>query len=79
MGVDDSHRLQVGVNDDGPHELHAPAFQVSGDRIRQFRTDLARLRDRFPRRPVPKVAVKAPPLPLDGPEDPGVVYGGADF
>lgn len=28
---------------------------------------------------MPEVAVKTPPLPLDGPEYPGVVYGRADF
>ena len=79
MGVDDPHRLQVGVDDDGPHKLHAPAFQVLRDRIRQLRADPARLKDRFPLCPVPEVAVEAPPLLPDGPEDPGVVHGGADL
>ena len=30
MGVDDTDRLQVGVDDDRSHELHAPALQVLG-------------------------------------------------
>lgn len=79
MGIHDSHRLQIGVDDDRPHELHAPTLQVLGHGVRQFRADLACLIDRLPFRPVPEVAVETPPLLLDGPEDPGVVYGGADF
>lgn len=79
MGIDDPHRLEIGVDDDGPHELHAPAFQIPRDRVRQLRTDPACLKDRFPLRPVPEVAVEAPPLLPDGPEDPGVVHGGADL
>lgn len=79
MGVDNPHRLQIGINDDRPHKFHAPALQVLGHGVRQFGADLACFIDRLPFRPVPEVAVEAPPLLLDGPEDFGVVYGGADF
>ena len=62
MGIDNSHRLQVRINDDGPHELHAPALQVLGNGIRQLRADLACLINHLPFCPVPEIAVKAPPL-----------------
>ena len=28
MKVDNSHRLQIGIDDYGPHKLHAPLFQI---------------------------------------------------
>ncbi len=60
MGIDDSHRLQAGVDDGGPHELHAPVLQVLGNAIRQLRADHACLIDHLPFRPVPEATVKAP-------------------
>ena len=79
MGIDDPHRLEIGVDDDGPHELHATALQILGNRIRKFGTNLACLIDHLPFRPVPEIAVKTPPLLLDGLEYPGIVHSGADF
>lgn len=79
MRIYDPYRLQVGVDDNRSHELHTPALQIPGNFVRQFRADLACLTDRLPFRPMPEVSVKAPPLLLDGPEDPSVVHGGADL
>ena len=79
MGIDDSHRLQVRVNNDRAYELHAPALQVLGNRIRTFGADLACLIDHLPLCPVPEITVKASPLLLDGSDDPGFVHGGADL
>lgn len=28
MRVDNSHRLQIGIDDYGPNKLHAPLFQI---------------------------------------------------
>ena len=79
MGIDDPYRLQIGIDDNCPHKLHAPSFHIFGNFIRQFRADPACLINNFPFRPVPEVALKAPPLMLDSPEYSGIVHGGSDF
>ena len=37
VGINHSYRLEIGINNGGPHEFHAPFLQIFGNSIRQER------------------------------------------
>ena len=81
VGIDDADGLQIGVDDGGANEGHAPLFQVLGNGVGQraggnggviFVDDLAVC-------PAPDILFKAAVLFLNVPEDTAVFDTGPDF
>ena len=79
MGIDNAHRLEIGINNCGAHKGHPTALQVFGHRIGQGRAGRAGLVNHLAVCPVPEVAGKTAPFPLNFPEYLCVVHRGLDF
>ena len=75
VGVDDADGLQIGVDDGGAHEGHAPLFQVLGNGVGQRAGGNGGVIfvDDFPACPAPNIGVKTAVFFLNVPEDAAVL------
>ena len=74
MGIDNSHCLQVGIDNRSAYKFHPSFFQICGDRVRQFGTGFPCFINGLPIGPFPEIAGKTLAFLLDGPEDTRIVY-----